>query len=99
MEKKLKVKNDTKPSSLAGSIVGTFRNFSEIPTSTDKDSLFVEAIGAGAVNQMCKAVIIALGFLAPSGKTIRISPSFGEVKMPDEEVRTSIVFRLTLENL
>jgi stage V sporulation protein S len=55
----------------------------------------VQAIGAGAVNQAVKALIIAKGYMADEGVDISCSPSFVEVIIDDQE-RTAV--RLVVES-
>ena len=45
----------------------------------------MQAIGAGALNQAIKAVAIARGFVAPSGKNIVIIPAFTNILIDNEE--------------
>jgi len=49
----------------------------------------IQAIGAGALNQSVKAIIICRGFLAPSGKNLVCVPAFADIKIDNEE-RTAI---------
>ena len=51
----------------------------------------VQAVGAGAINQGVKAIAIARGFLAPSGKDIICIPAFTDIVINGEE-RTAIKF-------
>jgi stage V sporulation protein S len=51
----------------------------------------VQAIGAGAVNQAVKAIIIAKGYLAEEGVDIVCTPSFVDVTIDTQE-RTAIRF-------
>jgi stage V sporulation protein S len=51
----------------------------------------VQAIGAGAVNQAVKAIIIATGYLAEEDTYIGCVPSFVEVMIDDQE-RTAVRF-------
>ena len=44
---------------------------------------------AGALNQAVKAIAIARGFLAPSGKNIVCIPAFADISIEGEE-RTAI---------
>lgn len=59
----------------------------------EKERVDVQAIGAGAVNQMVKAIIIARGYLAPSGIRLICVPAFTEVEC-DENKRTAICFTI-----
>lgn len=76
----LQVASNSPPASVAGAIAGCVR---------DHRSCFLQAIGAGAVNQAVKAVAIARGYLAPSGDEIVCIPQFHDVKIGEEE-RTTI---------
>jgi stage V sporulation protein S len=49
----------------------------------------VQAIGAGAVNQAMKALILATGYLKLDGIHVRCVPEFAEVTI-DDKVRTAI---------
>ena len=76
----LKVGTKSNPNSVAGALANVFR---------EKNSVEIQAIGAGALNQAIKAIAIARGFVAPSGKEIAVIPSFWEVTI-DEQVKTAI---------
>ena len=77
----LKVSNKSNPSSVAGMIA------SQIKAGYNK--LEVTSIGAGALNQAVKAVAIARGFIAPTGRDLICIPAFTEVEVEGEE-RTGI---------
>lgn len=49
----------------------------------------IQAVGAGAINQAVKAIAIARGFVAPSGKDIVCIPAFTDIEIDGEE-RTAI---------
>ena len=83
-----KVKTDTKPASLAGAIAHELR---------EKDTVELQCVGAGAVNQAIKATIIARGYLKPTGTEIELNTSFGEVELNGEK-RTAIKFLLEGKN-
>ena len=76
----LKVSSKSKPSSVAGALANVFR---------DKTSVEIQAVGAGALNQAIKAVAIARGFVAPSGKNLVCVPAFTDIVIDNEE-RTAI---------
>ena len=76
----LKVSSKSNPNSIAGALANVLR---------DSDALEIQAVGAGALNQAIKGIIIARGFVAPSGKNIYCVPSFREVVIEGEE-RTAI---------
>lgn len=76
----LKVSNKSNPNSVAGALANILK---------EKNKVEMQSIGAGALNQAIKAVIICRGFLAPSGKNIICIPSFVDVMIGEEE-RTAI---------
>ena len=55
----------------------------------------VQVIGAGALNQLIKAIIICRGFLIPSGLDITCVPSFSDIKM-ETSVKTGIKMQIKL---
>ncbi|MCB8972613.1 MAG: stage V sporulation protein S [Ardenticatenaceae bacterium] len=82
----IKVASQSRTSLVAGAIAGVYR---------ETGCAEVQAIGAGAVNQAVKAVIIAKAYLAEEGKHILFTPSFVEVEIEDA-VRTAV--RLSVGN-
>ena len=76
----LKISAKSNPNSVAGAIAGLVK---------ESNKAEMQAIGAGALNQAIKAVAIARGFVAPSGKELAVIPSFWEVTI-DEQVKTAI---------
>ena len=76
----LKVSSKSNPNSVAGALANVFR---------EKGMAEVQAIGAGAINQAVKAIAIARGFVAPSGKNLVCIPAFTDIVIDDEE-RTAI---------
>lgn len=76
----LKVSSKSNPNSVAGALANVFR---------EKGTVEIQAIGAGALNQAIKAVAIARGFVAPSGKNLVCIPAFADVIIDGEE-RTAI---------
>jgi stage V sporulation protein S len=54
----------------------------------------VQAIGAGAVNQAMKALVLATGYLKADGIFVSCVPEFSDVTI-DDKVRTAI--RLVIE--
>ena len=81
----LKVSTKSNPNSVAGALANVFR---------EKGSVEIQAVGAGALNQAIKAVEIARGFMAPSGKNLVCIPAFQDINIDGEE-RTAI--RLIIE--
>ena len=49
----------------------------------------MQAIGAGALNQAVKAIAIARGYVAPTGKDLICVPAFSDIVIDGEE-RTAI---------
>ncbi len=80
----IKVSARSRTAAVAGAIAGVMR---------DSHHAEVQAIGAGAVNQAVKAMIIAKGYLAEEGVHIICTPSFVEVDI-DEQERTAIRFSI-----
>ena len=78
--KTLKVSSKSNPSSVAGALANVFR---------EKGNVEIQAVGAGALNQAIKAVAIARGFMAPSGKNLVCIPAFSDIIIDGEE-RTAI---------
>lgn len=76
----LKVSSKSNPSSVAGALANVFK---------DKNIVEVQAVGAGAINQAIKAIAIARGFVAPSGKNLICIPAFSDISIDGEE-RTAI---------
>ena len=76
----LKVSSKSNPNSVAGALANVFR---------EKGKVEIQAIGAGALNQAIKAVAIARGFVAPSGKSLICIPAFQDISIDGEE-RTAI---------
>ncbi len=86
----LKVSSKSSPASVAGAIAGMVKD--GVPVN-------LQAVGAGAVNQVIKAVAIARGFLIPTGIDISCAPSFADIDI-NGDIRTAIkvavyVHRLT----
>ena len=81
---KMKVGSSTDVASLAGAITGSIKN---------DGSAELQAIGAGAVNQMVKALITARGYLAPEGISIEMMPSFCTLEIHGKE-KTAIRFEV-----
>lgn len=75
---------NTPPGELAGAIAGQLRSHG---IST------VQAIGAGAVNQVVKAIAIARGYAAPGGIEVVCAPSFFNITINGEE-KTAIRFKV-----
>ncbi|MCW5874800.1 MAG: stage V sporulation protein S [Anaerolineales bacterium] len=76
----IKVSGASRTSAVAGAIAGVFREHKRAE---------VQAIGAGAVNQAIKAMVLARGYLQEDGYTIFCTPEFADVEI-DGKVRTAI---------
>ena len=55
----LKVSTKSNPNSVAGALAAIIK---------EQNVAEIQAVGAGAINQAVKAIAIARGFIAPSGK-------------------------------
>jgi len=80
----IKVSANSRTAAVAGAIAGVMR---------EKRFAEVQSIGAGAINQAVKAVILAKGYLVNDGIDIVCVPEFVDVDI-DGKVRTAI--RLTV---
>ena len=76
----IKVSARSRTASVAGAIAGVIR---------DAGRAEVQAIGAGAVNQAVKAIIIASGYLGEEQVYVACIPTFVEVAIDDQE-RTAV---------
>lgn len=76
----IKVSSTSRTSAVAGAIAGVVRENSRAE---------VQAIGAGAVNQAMKALILATGYLKGDGIEVVFLPEFAEVSIEDK-IRTAI---------
>lgn len=78
----LKVSSKSNPNSVAGAIAGII---------AEKGKVELQAIGAGAINQVVKAIAIARGFVASLGIDLVCIPAFTTVNIESED-RTAIKF-------
>lgn len=78
----LKVSASSNPNSVAGAIASILKKY---------DFVEIQAVGAAAVNQAVKAIAVARGFVATSGKNLVCIPAFADVSI-DSEKRTAIRF-------
>ena len=76
----LKVSTKSNPNSVAGALAAIIK---------DQNIAEIQAVGAGSINQAVKAIAIARGFVAPSGKDIICVPAFTDIQIDGEE-RTAI---------
>lgn len=78
----IKVKANSRTAAVAGAIAGVMREHKHVQ---------VQAIGAGAVNQAVKAMVLAKSYLAEDGIIIMCTPEFVDVEI-EGKVRTAIKF-------
>ena len=78
----IKVSANSRTSAVAGAIAGVVR---------ENHRAEMQAIGAGAVNQAVKALVLATGYLRDDGIFITCVPEFADVSIEDK-VRTAIKF-------
>ena len=71
----LKVSANSKPNLVAGALAHMLK---------EQKTVKIQVIGAAALNQAIKAVAIARGYVAPSGKEVFLIPSFFDVMLEDE---------------
>ena len=76
----IKVSANSRTSAVAGAIAGVVREHKRAE---------VQAIGAGAVNQSVKALVLAIGYLKNDGIEVVCIPEFVDVTI-DDKVRTAI---------
>ena len=76
----IKVSADSRTAAVAGAIAGVIREHKHAE---------VQAIGAGAVNQAIKALVLATGYLKQDGIDVACVPEFADVTIEDK-VRTAI---------
>lgn len=76
----IKVSASSRTSSVAGAIAGIIREHKHAE---------IQAIGAGAINQAVKALVLATGYLKNDGINVACVPQFADVEIEDK-VRTAI---------
>jgi stage V sporulation protein S len=76
----IKVKANSRTAAVAGAIAGVVR---------EQKRAEVQAIGAGAVNQAVKALVLAKGYLAEDGINVIAIPEFVDVDI-EGKIRTAI---------
>jgi len=76
----IKVSANSRTAAVAGAIAGVIREHKHAE---------VQAIGAGAVNQAIKALVLATGYLAGDGIPVACVPQFVDVEI-EGKVRTAI---------
>jgi stage V sporulation protein S len=78
----IRVAATSRTSAVAGAIAGVVREHHRAE---------VQAIGAGAINQTVKAMILATGYLKEDGVFVAFVPEFVEVTIEDN-IRTAVKF-------
>ena len=78
----IKVSATSRTAAVAGAIAGVIREHKHAE---------VQAIGAGAVNQAVKALVLATGYLKNDGINVICVPEFADVTI-DDKLRTAIKF-------
>ena len=78
----IRVAATSRTSAVAGAIAGVVREHHRAE---------VQAIGAGAINQAVKAMILAIGYLKEDGISVAFVPEFTEVTVEDN-IRTAVKF-------
>ena len=76
----IKVSANSRTSAVAGAIAGIIREHKHAE---------IQAIGAGAINQAVKALVLATGYLRNDGINVACVPEFAEVSIEDK-IRTAI---------
>jgi len=76
----IKVSANSRTAAVAGAIAGVVREHKHAD---------VQAIGAGAVNQAIKALVLAIGYLKGDNIEVVCTPEFVDVEI-DGKVRTAI---------
>ncbi len=72
----LKVSSKSVPSKVAGAIASIYRTGGDVE---------IQTVGAGSLNQAIKAIAIARGFVAPSGKNLVCIPAFTDITIDGHE--------------
>ena len=83
----IKVSSKSNPKSVAGMIFAMVK---------DKKETIIATIGAGALNQAIKAIIIANGFLAPLGIRVNVDPYFFQTEVDEQDI-SAIKLKLIVE--
>lgn len=83
----LKVSSKSNPNSVAGALANIIKETPRVE---------IQAVGAGALNQAIKSIIIARGFIAPSGKNLICIPAFTDVLIDgDEKTAIKLIIEAT----
>lgn len=71
----LKVSSKSDPNKVAGAIVALIK---------ENEKVEIQIIGAGALNQAMKAIVVARGYIAPMGVDLICKPAFTTVEVEGE---------------
>lgn len=85
----LKVSSKSSPSLVAGAIAGIIR---------EHDSVEIQAIGAGAVNQAVKAIAAANLYLEGDGMSVSCKPAFVNTDV-DGQTRTAMLITIERDQI
>lgn len=80
MAELIKISSQSRSTAVAGAIAGIMR---------EKGFVEIQAIGASALNQAIKAIVIARGYVEQDGFDLLVVPNFAEVDIEGAE-RTAI---------
>ena len=80
----LKVSTKSNPNSVAGALAAIIK---------EKNIVEIQAVGAGAINQAIKAIAIARGFVAPSGRDIVCVPAFTDIEIDGDLFKAILHFK------
>ncbi|MGO0122663.1 stage V sporulation protein S [Desulfothermobacter acidiphilus] len=81
----LKVSSKTDPKKLAVALCESLKE--------SGGEVTLQAVGAGAVNQAVKGIIIARGLAAPEGADLKTVPGFAETELDGRQI-TAVRFRV-----
>ena len=84
-EKVLRCKTSTDANKLAGSIYSTYQ-------ANKGEDIYIRVIGAGALNQAVKGIIISNKFFAKKGLIAHICPSFQDTDKSMTAISLRIIF-------
>lgn len=85
----LRISNVSDPAKVAGAIAGVMKE--QYKLKGNNAQIELKSLGAGAVNQAIKAIIIARGYLAPVGMNLYCIPAFGETDTENNEDSRTLI--------
>lgn len=85
---RLKVKSTTRPQELAGAIAKYL--------TIDRKDVEVVAVGAGALNQAVKGLIMARRFVSSAGIDLGFKPAFETITIDDKEITAILLIPIEL---